>query len=52
MQVELNGIVFDTLNNGQLIEESHWKNGTLNGVKKTWYASSKSLSNFCNWTVV
>jgi antitoxin component YwqK of YwqJK toxin-antitoxin module len=35
----VNGIVFDTLNNGQLLEESHWKNGTLNGVKKTWFKS-------------
>ena len=37
----VNGIVFDTLNNGQLIEESHWKNGTLNGVKKTWYENGQ-----------
>jgi len=37
----LNGIVFDTLNNGQIKYESHWKDGILDGVKKSWYENGQ-----------
>lgn len=41
---KVNGIVFDTLSNGQLQYEGNFKNGKQGGLERTWHFNGQLIS--------
>ena len=41
---KVNGIVFDTLSNGQLQYEGNFKNGKQDGLERTWHFNGRLIS--------